>query len=554
MVTLDCTLRLENLNGKSICRETRGVLVLCHFHVQGKEDKRFLRIRMQNSVNNRQIEVFVLGKQPLVIWRDHIKQGKATIKFTGENLMLYISLAKYEKLNSFLSKIENIGETNNLTNSPSKLQSTSSSTIFLDDDRFRTKLNYPKNDGKGFPRNLQQLYINNIKLQNIDLRWFNLHSLTLLSLSDNNLGKNWTLKNWRHLDLSKNPLKILPDCFLDSLPISLNVLNLNDCSLVYLSNQLPEDLYLLPCLTKLYISAMPYLQFFPSMFFSPILCLLKGKIFNELDVSENPFLVIPSKGLCLRNELNIPKLVDLSAAVLFNNISDYCMDKDSKLFCNEILDCLPITLRNEMRNNLMRCCFCLKLFPSSLIICSPHIQSIDSISTICTGPSDKFFGMNDPTFYFISVIVFLKTSKLFNYFWRKICWWIDFRQLAQLFGHFILVLLFSIVTPAVLRPIFATSFTELRQPLEFTFKTCLIELAGVCSFPEAEFWVDEAGLRLHPYYYYNLILYDTQQNRAISLMIGNIQLRNSQQKLLANFHKSVPVFKAFPGRSIEEKL
>jgi len=61
-------------------------------------------------------------------------------------------------------------------------------------------------------------------------------------------------------------------------------------------------------------------------------------------------------------------------------------------------------------------------------------------------------------------------------------------------------------------------------------------------------------MRLHPYYYYSfvldLILYDTQQNRALSLMIGNIQLKNGQNKLLANFHKSVPVFKAFPGRSI----
>jgi len=30
---------------------------------------------------------------------------------------------------------------------------------------------YPKNDGAGFPKNLQQLYINNIKLQNVDIRW-----------------------------------------------------------------------------------------------------------------------------------------------------------------------------------------------------------------------------------------------------------------------------------------------------------------------------------------------------------------------------------------------
>nr|CAD2171525.1 unnamed protein product [Meloidogyne enterolobii] len=150
--------------------------------------------------------------------------------------------------------------------------------------------------------------------------------------------------------------------------------------------------------------------------------------------------------------------------------------------------------------------------------------------------------------------IFHQVYKIFNFFWRQLFRWINFKQFAQLLGNFILVLSFSLITPAVLRPVFATSFTELRQPLEFTFKTCMIELAGVCSFPEAEFWVEEAGMRLHPYYYYSfvldLILYDTQQNRALSLMIGNIQLKNGQNKLLANFHKSVPVFKAFPGRSI----
>ncbi|CAK5104593.1 unnamed protein product [Meloidogyne enterolobii] len=87
--------------------------------------------------------------------------------------------------------------------------------------------------------------------------------------------------------------------------------------------------------------------------------------------------------------------------------------------------------------------------------------------------------------------IFFQIYKIFNFFWRQLFRWINLKQFAQLLGNFVLVLSFSLITPALLRPVFATSFTELRQPLEFTFKTCMIELAGVCSFPEAEFWVEE---------------------------------------------------------------
>jgi hypothetical protein len=65
-------------------------------------------------------------------------------------------------------------------------------------------------------------------------------------------------------------------------------------------------------------------------------------------------------------------------------------------------------------------------------------------------------------------------------------------------------------------------------------------------------------MQLHPGYYYSfvldLILFDTPQNRALSLMIANIQLRDEQQRLLANFHKSVPIFRAFSARSIISSL
>uniref|UniRef100_A0A1I8BA15 PIF1/LRR1 pleckstrin homology domain-containing protein n=1 Tax=Meloidogyne hapla TaxID=6305 RepID=A0A1I8BA15_MELHA len=223
MSTLDCTLRLENLNGKLVCRETRGVLVLCRHQQEGKEEKQLLRVRMQNA-NNRQIE---LGKNTLKIWRQHIKQGKATIQFKEDNLMLYISMVKYEKLRSFLSQIENIGEIENspknLPTSPSKQQS-SSSAIILDENRFRTKMtitklkDYPKN---GFPKNLQQLYIDGIKLQNVDIRWFDFFidaipsSLTVLSLAWCSLvyfsNRITRLRNLQSLNLNKNLLKELPE-------------------------------------------------------------------------------------------------------------------------------------------------------------------------------------------------------------------------------------------------------------------------------------------------------------------------------------------------------
>nr|CAD2182682.1 unnamed protein product [Meloidogyne enterolobii] len=411
MSSLDCALRLENLSGKLFCRETRGVLVLCSHACGGKEEKRFLRIRMQNSSNNRQIE---LGKNCLTIWRSHIKQGKATIQFKEDNLMLYISMAKYEKLRSFLSQIENI-DVNSLTISPSKQQSTSS---FVDENRFRTKMSilklkdYPKNDGAGFPKNLQQLYINNIKLQNVDIRWFSLRSLSILSLVDNNLGKNWTLKNWRRfcsisnleqlkeLDLSKNPLKIIPDCFIDALPLSLSTFCLKECSLVYFSNnitrlrnlqylnlsknllkELPEDFYLLPRLTKLQISYLPYLEFLPVQ-------LLNRQILDEIDVTDNHLLAFCDEKLMYKNKLFVPKLVDLASAALLNN-RNYWVNDGSQLLRNEILECLPADLRKEIRKCLLRCDLCLKLKPSSLTSCSFSYESIDRISHIWIGPTSN---------------------------------------------------------------------------------------------------------------------------------------------------------------------
>lgn len=57
--------------------------------------------------------------------------------------------------------------------------------------------------------------------------------------------------------------------------------------------------------------------------------------------------------------------------------------------------------------------------------------------------------------------------------------------------HLSLVFLISLTAPLFIRQLFAVSFVELNEPLEFTFHTCTDQLHGVCSFPEAEVIFDE---------------------------------------------------------------
>lgn len=125
----------------------------------------------------------------------------------------------------------------------------------------------------------------------------------------------------------------------------------------------------------------------------------------------------------------------------------------------------------------------------------------------------------------------------------------SFWQLALILIHFAVVFLLSIFTPLILRYFFTTNFVEHYYPLEFTFQTCSAQLAGVCSFPEAQFALEDEQRQLQPSYYYSfvldLILFDTMQNRGLSMVIANIQLLDEQAQLLANFQKSVPIFRAF---------
>uniref|UniRef100_A0A915CN62 Uncharacterized protein n=1 Tax=Ditylenchus dipsaci TaxID=166011 RepID=A0A915CN62_9BILA len=74
--------------------------------------------------------------------------------------------------------------------------------------------------------------------------------------------------------------------------------------------------------------------------------------------------------------------------------------------------------------------------------------------------------------------------------------WMLFRRFSLnraviCFGHFLLILLFSILTPLILRQVYAAKFVEHEEPLEFTFQTCDSELAGVCSYPEAVIYLDQ---------------------------------------------------------------
>lgn len=62
--------------------------------------------------------------------------------------------------------------------------------------------------------------------------------------------------------------------------------------------------------------------------------------------------------------------------------------------------------------------------------------------------------------------------------------------------HFIIVLYLSFVTPFIIRYYYAAKFLEIEKPLEFTFQTCISDLSGVCSFPEALVYLEEVFFKL----------------------------------------------------------
>lgn len=58
-------------------------------------------------------------------------------------------------------------------------------------------------------------------------------------------------------------------------------------------------------------------------------------------------------------------------------------------------------------------------------------------------------------------------------------------QAALFMFHLLVVVYLSVLTPLIVRYYFTSNFIEHEEPLEFTFRTCDVELHGVCSFPEA---------------------------------------------------------------------
>uniref|UniRef100_A0A1I8BA93 Mut7-C domain-containing protein n=1 Tax=Meloidogyne hapla TaxID=6305 RepID=A0A1I8BA93_MELHA len=129
---------------------------------------------------------------------------------------------------------------------------------------------------------------------------------------------------------------------------------------------------------------MPYLQYLPATF-NAMSFIHRGK-FDELDVSNNPLLVTHNEELLIENiVLTIPKLVDLASASLLN-YPQYWVDDGSQLLRQEILDCLPVTLHNEIRKGLLRCQYCSKLHPSSLVFYFFRVGSINLIAHTYIGP------------------------------------------------------------------------------------------------------------------------------------------------------------------------
>uniref|UniRef100_A0A914I3T1 Seipin n=1 Tax=Globodera rostochiensis TaxID=31243 RepID=A0A914I3T1_GLORO len=144
------------------------------------------------------------------------------------------------------------------------------------------------------------------------------------------------------------------------------------------------------------------------------------------------------------------------------------------------------------------------------------------------------------------------------YAWHSVRKQFSLAAIITLCIRLISLFMMALITPIVLRRMFASNFVELQQPLEFIFKTCSDELAGVCSFPEAQFSLEEEDIQLQPGYYYSfvldIVLFDTMQNRQLSIVLASVMLKDERVKLLYQFHKSVPIFNAFTARSVISRL
>lgn len=65
------------------------------------------------------------------------------------------------------------------------------------------------------------------------------------------------------------------------------------------------------------------------------------------------------------------------------------------------------------------------------------------------------------------------------------------RNTIVIIFHFIIVLFLSFITPLILRHYLVINSLVIEKQLEFTFQTCISDLSGVCSFPEALVLFDE---------------------------------------------------------------
>ncbi|KAI1695547.1 CBR-JAMP-1 protein [Ditylenchus destructor] len=126
-------------------------------------------------------------------------------------------------------------------------------------------------------------------------------------------------------------------------------------------------------------------------------------------------------------------------------------------------------------------------------------------------------------------------------------------KLIILIIQFVLVVYLSFFTPMFVRYAFATKFVHHEEPLEFTFQTCDVHLAGVCSYPEAVMPISEE-FELQPSYYHsftlNLNLFDTEQNRRLGIFLPLqnkfIQLSSASLKIRAQVGLISYIVSEFP--------
>lgn len=73
---------------------------------------------------------------------------------------------------------------------------------------------------------------------------------------------------------------------------------------------------------------------------------------------------------------------------------------------------------------------------------------------------------------------------------------LSFAKALLFISQLVVIFNVSLVAPILIRYIFVERFIELREPLDFLFNTCMDELSGVCSYPQADILLEDVSKKI----------------------------------------------------------